>query len=119
MIWLPTMTASVFERMENLLKEHAITFQVLRHEPVYTSEEAARIRGTWPRTEMPNKSERSSRRWTSLKSDERSSFRISAGSWWITICKCPKEGSHSMSYRSPYRLIGSMLLESRAHHGET
>ena len=24
-----------------------------------------------------------------------------------------------MSYRSPYRLIGSVLLESRGHHGET
>ncbi len=40
------MTASVFDRVENLLKEHGIAFQVLRHEPVYTSEEAARIRGT-------------------------------------------------------------------------
>ena len=40
------MAASIFERVENLLKEHGIAFQVLRHEPVYTSEEAARIRGT-------------------------------------------------------------------------
>jgi Ala-tRNA(Pro) deacylase len=40
------MTASVFERVENLLNRHGIAFQVLRHEPVYTSEEAARIRGT-------------------------------------------------------------------------
>ena len=37
-----------------------------------------------PRTGMPNKSERSSRRWTLLKSDERDSFRISASSSWIT-----------------------------------
>lgn len=35
-----------FERVEGLLKQHGIVFQVLRHEPVYTSEEAARIRGT-------------------------------------------------------------------------
>ena len=31
-------------RVENLLKQYDIVFQVLRHEPVYTSEEAARIR---------------------------------------------------------------------------
>ncbi len=36
----------VFERVESLLKEFGVTFQVLRHEPVYTSEEAARVRGT-------------------------------------------------------------------------
>ena len=40
------MAASVFERVENLLKQHGIACQVLRHEPVYTSEEAARVRGT-------------------------------------------------------------------------
>ena len=40
------MTASVFERIEHLLNQHRIEFQVLRHEPVYTSEQAARIRGT-------------------------------------------------------------------------
>ncbi|MGO9920669.1 MAG: YbaK/EbsC family protein [Isosphaeraceae bacterium] len=40
------MPASVFERVETLLKQHGISFQVLRHEPVYTSEEAARVRGT-------------------------------------------------------------------------
>ncbi len=38
--------ASVFERVENLLMPHGISFQVLRHEPVYTSEEAARMRVT-------------------------------------------------------------------------
>ena len=37
---------SVFERVECLLKQHGIAFQVLRHEPVFTSEEAARVRGT-------------------------------------------------------------------------
>jgi Ala-tRNA(Pro) deacylase len=40
------MPLSVFERVEALLKQHGIDFQVLRHEPVYTSEEAAKIRGT-------------------------------------------------------------------------
>lgn len=40
------MAASVFDRVANLLREQGIAFQVLRHEPVYTSEEAARIRGT-------------------------------------------------------------------------
>ena len=40
------MPPSVFEHLENLLQKHGIAFQVLRHEPVYTSEEAARVRGT-------------------------------------------------------------------------
>ena len=40
------MSSSVFDRVESLLHEHGITFQVLRHEPVYTSEEAASVRGT-------------------------------------------------------------------------
>ncbi len=40
------MAPSIFERVEGLLKEHGIAFHVLRHEPVYTSEEAARVRGT-------------------------------------------------------------------------
>ena len=40
------MPASVFEQIESLLNQHGIAFQVLRHEPVFTSEEAARIRGT-------------------------------------------------------------------------
>jgi Ala-tRNA(Pro) deacylase len=40
------MLESVFDRVESLLKQHGIAFQVLRHEPVYTSEEAARVRGT-------------------------------------------------------------------------
>jgi Ala-tRNA(Pro) deacylase len=39
------MSATVFEQVENLLTQHGIAFQVLRHEPVYTSEEAARVRG--------------------------------------------------------------------------
>ena len=40
------MTPSVFSRVEGLLTQHGIAFHVLRHEPVYTSEEAARVRGT-------------------------------------------------------------------------
>ena len=40
------MSSSVFDRVESLLHEHGITFQVLQHEPVFTSEEAARVRGT-------------------------------------------------------------------------
>ncbi|MGO8750298.1 MAG: YbaK/EbsC family protein [Thermoguttaceae bacterium] len=40
------MVETVFNHVENLLKQHGIVFQVLRHEPVYTSEEAARVRGT-------------------------------------------------------------------------
>ena len=40
------MPPSVFERVETLLSQHGIAFQVLRHEPVYTSEEAAQVRGT-------------------------------------------------------------------------
>jgi len=40
------MPPSVFERIEVLLNQHGIAFQTLRHEPVYTSEQAARIRGT-------------------------------------------------------------------------
>lgn len=40
------MAESVFHRVESLLKQHVIDFQVLRHDPVYTSEEAAKVRGT-------------------------------------------------------------------------
>ena len=40
------MSPSIFERVESLLKQHEVAFQILRHEPVYTSEEAARVRGT-------------------------------------------------------------------------
>jgi Ala-tRNA(Pro) deacylase len=40
------MPPTVFDRVESLLKQHGVAFQVLRHEPVYTSEEAARVRGT-------------------------------------------------------------------------
>jgi len=37
---------SVFQRVEQLLAQHDVAFDVLRHEPVYTSEQAARVRGT-------------------------------------------------------------------------
>ncbi len=39
------MDESVFSRVENLLKEHGVHFEVLRHQPVFTSEEAAAVRG--------------------------------------------------------------------------
>jgi Ala-tRNA(Pro) deacylase len=39
------MGETVFLRLEQRLNEAQVPFQVLRHEPVYTSEEAARIRG--------------------------------------------------------------------------
>ncbi len=40
------MAASVFERVQEKLQQAGVAFQVLRHAPVYTSEEAAAIRGT-------------------------------------------------------------------------
>jgi Ala-tRNA(Pro) deacylase len=40
------MSPTVFERVESLLKQHDVAFGVLRHQPVYTSEEAAKVRGT-------------------------------------------------------------------------
>jgi Ala-tRNA(Pro) deacylase len=39
------MEPSVFPRVEALLKSAAVPFKVLHHEPVFTSEEAARVRG--------------------------------------------------------------------------
>ena len=39
------MAQSVFQRVEELLREQGVAFDVLRHEPVYTSAEAAAIRG--------------------------------------------------------------------------
>ena len=39
------MSESVFQRVESLLQQHGISFQVLRHQPVFTSEEAAAVRG--------------------------------------------------------------------------
>lgn len=40
------MSQSVFERVSELLTAKGISFDVLRHAPVYTSEEAAAVRGT-------------------------------------------------------------------------
>jgi Ala-tRNA(Pro) deacylase len=39
------MNESVFLRVENLLKQLGVNFEVLRHQPVFTSEEAAAVRG--------------------------------------------------------------------------
>ena len=40
------MTQSAFQRVEDLLLQHGAAFEVLRHEPVYTSQAAADVRGT-------------------------------------------------------------------------
>jgi Ala-tRNA(Pro) deacylase len=40
------MATTVFERLEALLHQQAVEFTVLRHEPVFTSEQAAAVRGT-------------------------------------------------------------------------
>ena len=40
------MSDSVFERIEELLSARGVAFEVLRHKAVYTSEEAAEVRGT-------------------------------------------------------------------------
>lgn len=39
------MNESAFECVESLLKRHGVPFTVLRHAPVFTSEEAAAVRG--------------------------------------------------------------------------
>ena len=40
------MAITVFERIETRLKQSGVPFTVLRHEPVFTSEQAAAVRGT-------------------------------------------------------------------------
>jgi Ala-tRNA(Pro) deacylase len=40
------MSATVFERIEEKLKQASLAYTVLRHEAVHTSEEAAAVRGT-------------------------------------------------------------------------
>jgi Ala-tRNA(Pro) deacylase len=40
------MAVTVFERLEAWLQQQGVTFAVLRHEPVFTSEQAAAVRGT-------------------------------------------------------------------------
>lgn len=42
----PAVPADVFTRLSHQLNTAGVKFDVLRHEPVYTSEEAARVRGT-------------------------------------------------------------------------
>ncbi len=39
------MSELAFERVENLLKQHGVGYDVLRHKPVFTSEQAAEVRG--------------------------------------------------------------------------
>jgi len=41
-----TVAASVFERLEEWLRQKGVPFTVLRHEAVFTSEQAAAVRGT-------------------------------------------------------------------------
>ena len=41
------MATAVFDRVQELLGRHGISFQVLRHEPVYTSQQAADVRVCW------------------------------------------------------------------------
>ena len=40
------MSNTVFARVESLLQDHGAAFDVLHHAPVFTSEEAALVRGT-------------------------------------------------------------------------
>ena len=40
------MSSNVFDRLSELLTRSGVSFEVLRHGPVYTSEEAAEVRGS-------------------------------------------------------------------------
>lgn len=40
------MDVSVFDRLQTLLTQSGVAFTILRHEPVFTSEQAAAVRGT-------------------------------------------------------------------------
>jgi Ala-tRNA(Pro) deacylase len=40
------MADSVFDRLQRMLTQSGVAFTVLRHEPVFTSEQAAAVRGT-------------------------------------------------------------------------
>ena len=42
----PSITMSVVDRLTEMLDQRGVAFEVIRHEPVYTSEQAARVRGT-------------------------------------------------------------------------
>jgi Ala-tRNA(Pro) deacylase len=43
---MAAMSALVFQRVETLLSERGVPFDVVRHAPVFTSQEAADVRGT-------------------------------------------------------------------------
>ena len=40
------MSTTVFDRLSEVLNRHGVDYGVLRHRPVYTSEEAVQVRGT-------------------------------------------------------------------------
>src|SRR5712692_290009 len=40
------MEVSVCDRLQESLKQHAVSFTIIRHEAAYTSEQAAAVRGT-------------------------------------------------------------------------
>ena len=40
------MAETIFDRLKNLLEQRGVVFHVSRHEPVYTSQQAAAVRGT-------------------------------------------------------------------------
>jgi len=40
------MDRTVLQRVEELLDQHSVKFEILRHAPVYTSQEAAAVRGS-------------------------------------------------------------------------
>jgi Ala-tRNA(Pro) deacylase len=40
------MGSTVLERLRRLLDEHSVKYEVMEHQPVFTSEQAARVRGT-------------------------------------------------------------------------
>ena len=42
----PIVSHDVLKKLQQLLQRHGVPFDVTRHEPVYTSEEAAAVRGT-------------------------------------------------------------------------
>src|SRR5437867_1357901 len=45
-VWRNGMEAGVFDRLHEWLQQKGVSFTVLRHEPVFTSEQAAAVRGT-------------------------------------------------------------------------
>lgn len=61
------MSETVFDRLRRLLDEHHVAYDVMRHEAVYTSEEAARVRGT------------------SLASGAKALICRGDGQWWMFV----------------------------------